>query len=44
MLLKARRAIVTGGNTGIGKASARRLAPEGASVCINYYSDRDAKD
>ncbi len=43
MLLKARRAIVTGGNTGIGKASARRLAAEGASVCINYYSDHEAK-
>ena len=44
MLLKARRAIVTGGNTGIGKASARRLAAEGASVCVNYYSDQEAKD
>ena len=44
MLLKARRAIVTGGNTGIGKASARRLAAEGASVCINYYSDHEAQD
>lgn len=42
MLLKGRRAIVTGGSTGIGKATAQRLAREGASVCINYYSEKEA--
>jgi glucose 1-dehydrogenase len=42
MLLEGRRAIVTGGSTGIGKATAQRLAKEGASVCINYYSDQEA--
>lgn len=34
--------MVTGGNTGIGKACAERLAREGASVCVNYYADGDA--
>lgn len=43
MLLDSRKAIVTGGNTGIGKASAQRLAREGASVCVNYYSDQEAE-
>jgi glucose 1-dehydrogenase len=42
-LLQGRAAIVTGGNTGIGKASAERLAREGASVCINYYSAQEAE-
>jgi len=44
LLLAGRRAIVTGGNTGIGKASAQRLAREGASVCVNYYSEHEADD
>jgi glucose 1-dehydrogenase len=39
MLLKGRRAIVTGGASGIGEATARRLGREGASVCVNYYAD-----
>jgi glucose 1-dehydrogenase len=42
MLLQGRKAIVTGGNTGIGKACAERLAREGASVCVNYYSAKEA--
>jgi glucose 1-dehydrogenase len=43
MLLEGRKAIVTGGNTGIGKASCERLAREGASVAINYYSEKEAE-
>jgi glucose 1-dehydrogenase len=44
MLLDGRKAIVTGGSTGIGQATAQRLSREGASVCINYYSDDEAED
>lgn len=41
MLLKGRRAIVTGASSGIGKATAIRLGAEGAAVCVNYFSERD---
>ncbi len=44
MLLQGRKAIVTGASSGIGKATAERLGQEGASVCVNYYSDKEADD
>lgn len=36
--LQGRKALVTGGNSGIGEAIARRLAAAGAHVVINYRS------
>lgn len=37
--LKNRIALVTGGSSGIGRASALRLAAAGARVLVNYYDD-----
>ena len=36
--------IVTGGSSGIGAASARQLAAEGATVVLTYHSGRDRAD
>lgn len=41
-VLKGQKAIVTGSNSGIGKAVAIALAHAGADVCVNFYSGDDA--
>jgi glucose 1-dehydrogenase len=44
MLLKNKVAVVTGGNSGIGKAIALELARQGANITIDYISHPDATD
>ena len=42
--LKNKVAIITGGDSGIGRAVALAYAREGAKVCIIYLSDEEDKD
>ncbi len=44
MTLEGKTAIVTGGNTGIGKSIVLALAGAGANVAIDYVSDPDATE
>jgi 3-oxoacyl-[acyl-carrier protein] reductase len=41
MFLESKTALITGSSRGIGRAIAERLAAEGASVIINYTSNRE---
>lgn len=40
--LKGKVALITGGSRGIGKAIAKRLADDGATIVINYTQNEDA--
>src|SRR5690349_21187221 len=43
-LLQGRRALVTGGNSGIGQGTCYELAAHGAAVAINYVGQPGAAD
>jgi len=42
--MQGKRAIVTGGGTGLGAATALGLARRGVNVCVNYASSADAAE
>lgn len=43
-LLKGQKALITGASSGIGESVARQLAAAGASVVINYHSEKDGAE
>ncbi|WP_405653018.1 SDR family oxidoreductase [Streptomyces sp. NBC_00019] len=43
-LLRGQKALVTGANSGIGRATALGLGRAGADVVVNYVADRDAAE
>jgi 3-oxoacyl-[acyl-carrier protein] reductase len=44
VIVEGKAAIVTGAGTGVGRATALRLAELGCSVLINYSRSRDAAE
>jgi len=44
MKLQGRIAIITGADSGIGRATAELFAQEGADVCVSYHRDREGAE
>jgi NAD(P)-dependent dehydrogenase (short-subunit alcohol dehydrogenase family) len=44
MSLEGKRALITGGSRGIGRAIALKLAEHGVQIAVHYYQNREAAD